>query len=285
MRGWIPLVTFPLAVALLSPAAWPRWALMWALAISMFAGCKWLTWRRSNATYAAFWRHAAYLIAWPGLDADAFLGEKTTKKPSVTEWLMAAAKLAVGMAILWTAVPALDGRPGYLRGWVGMLGLAFVLHFGLFNVLSCLWRSAGVNARPIMDIPIASASVSEFWSRRWNAAFRDLTHRFLFLPLVTRIGPRTAVVATFLFSGLVHDAVISLPAGGGYGGPTAYFLIQALGIFAERGRIGRRLRLRRRFVGRVFTWAVIVGPAPLLFHPPFVTKVIVPFLEFLIAAR
>jgi hypothetical protein len=86
-----------------------------------------------------------------------------------------------------------------------------------------------------------------------------------------------AILASFLFSGLVHDVVISLPAGGGYGGPTLFFLLQAAGLLLEP-------RLRRRGLvsgwrGRLFAAAFLVPPAVLLFHGPFVRNVIVPFMR------
>ena len=91
-----------------------------------------------------------------------------------------------------------------------------------------------------MNWPLASVSLGEFWGARWNTAFRDLTYRFLFRPLARRLGPRGAL-SGFLISGLVHDLVISIPAGGDYGGPTVFFLVQAVGIVTERSRFGRFL--------------------------------------------
>jgi alginate O-acetyltransferase complex protein AlgI len=135
-----------------------------------------------------------------------------------------------------------------------------------------------VDARPLMNWPVVSASLSEFWGRRWNTAFRDLAHRFLFRPLAGRLGPRAGLAAGFLFSGAVHDLVISAPAGGGYGLPTLYFVVQGLGLLAERSRAGRRLRLDGGWRGRGFTALVVVGPAFGLFHPPFVRGVVLPFL-------
>src|SRR5205085_6806357 len=129
--------------------------------------------------------------------------------------------------------------------WVGMVGLVMALHFGTFHLLSCAWRSAGVEARPLMNNPLASQGVSEFWGRRWNTAFRDLTHTFLFRPLTAWLGPAGALLAGFGFSGLVHDLVISVPARGGYGGPTLFFVVQGVALLAERSAAGRRLGLGR----------------------------------------
>jgi hypothetical protein len=156
-----------------------------------------------------------------------------------------------------------------------------MLHFGTFHLLSCAWRRAGVEARPLMNWPLASASVSEFWGRRWNTAFRDLTHRFLFRPLTARLGPRGALAAGFVFSGLVHDAVISVPAGGGYGGPTLFFTAQGAALLAERSRPGRAAGLGRGWRGWLFTMLVLAVPVGVLFHPPFVLNIIVPFMHAL----
>jgi hypothetical protein len=63
-RGWPPMIGFPVSVALLVPQNWPPWAFMWALAGSIYFGCKWLTWRRARVDSVQWWRHAGYLMAW-----------------------------------------------------------------------------------------------------------------------------------------------------------------------------------------------------------------------------
>src|SRR5262249_15433752 len=212
--------------------------------------------------------------------ANAFLngGRDQAKPPSVAECLFAFAKTAFGIGVLYAVTPLLPADQPFPVVWVGLLGLICVLPFGTFPLLSCAWRSVGVPAKPLMPWPIAATSVSDFWGRRWNTAFRDLTHRFLFRPLTSRVGPRWAVFAGFAFSGLVHDVVISLPAGGGYGGPTAFFSIQGLALLAERTRAMKRIGVSFVWGERLSTGLVLIGPAPLLFHPPFVERIIVPFL-------
>lgn len=280
-RGWGPVLLLPAGVVAFAPVEWPRWLVMWVLAAAVYAGCKWLTWRRTPTAGMPVWRHLGYLLGWPGLDARAFLTGGADRRPGAAEWLFAAAKCGVGIALIWAATSLLASADPLLRGWVGMAGLVFLLHFGAFHLLSCAWRSVGVDAKPLMNWPVRAEGLADFWGRRWNTAFRDLTHRFLFRPLAARLGPRRGLAAGFLFSGLVHDAVISWPAGGGYGWPTLYFAIQGAGLLAERSSAGRRLGLGRGRRGWAFALAVVAAPAWALFHPPFVTRVMLPFLDVL----
>jgi hypothetical protein len=278
--GWELLAVLPLAMILLTPANWPRWALMWLLDIAVYAGFKWLTWRRTPAPDAPAWKHLGYLLAWPGMDAAAFLRRDSQPvRPAAAEWIVALGKMMIGVLLMWVIARLIPPEYPYWRGWVGMTGIVFLLHFGLIHLLSCAWRSIGVDAKPLMHWPIAATSVSDFWGRRWNLAFRDLTHRFLFRPLTPLFGPRGAILAGFVFSGLVHDFVISISARGGHGLPTLFFLISGLAIFAERSPFGRKLGLGRGWRGWLFAAITILAPAPLLFHPPFVERIVVPFLQ------
>jgi D-alanyl-lipoteichoic acid acyltransferase DltB (MBOAT superfamily) len=190
----------------------------------------------------------------------------------------------MGLALFFAGAAFASTDNPYLVGWIGMVGTVLTLHFGLFHLLSCAWRLVGVNARPLMDDPLTSESVTEFWGRRWNTAFRDLTHRFLFRPLMPSLGARGAIFGGFVFSGIVHDVVISLPARGGYGGPTLFFASQALAMLFERSSLGRRFGLGRGIAGRIFTAAVLLIPVYFLFYPPFVERIMVPFMRALGAA-
>lgn len=285
-QGWLPLVVLPALVLAATPATLPRWAFMWTLAVAIFGGCKWLTWRRAPALVGTrAWQHAAYLLAWPGLDAATFLrppDPTRVRRPAAREWAAAAARMTLGATLLFGVARAVPASHDLFFGWMGMVGLILLLHFGSFTLLSCFWRAVGIEAQPLMDRPARAGSVAEFWGRRWNTAFRALTHRFLFRPLTARLGTGRAVAAGFAFSGFLHELVISVPARGGYGGPTLFFVLQAAAILAERSPAGRRLGLGHGgWRGRVFTMLTLVLPAGLLFHPPFVRAVIVPFLAAL----
>jgi hypothetical protein len=264
--------TFPLLAV-------PRWLVMWCLAVSIYAVLKWWSWRNRRILIAPTGRHLGYLLAWPGMDADAFLDVRcTARRPSNVEWLFAGGKLLTGVMVV-AFVPRLIATSPLIAGWIGMVGIVFAVHFGLFHLLSCAWRSVGVCAVPIMNWPILSESVAEFWGKRWNLAFRDLSHRFVFRPLTPRVGATWAMLTGFFVSGVVHDLVITIPAGGGYGGPTAYFALQGLAVWCERSRSGRALGLGRGVIGRAFAAAVLIAPLMLLFPSPFVCDVIVPFLD------
>ena len=281
-HGWGPIVILSYAVSVFFPSTWPRWSFMWTLAFAIYAGCKWLTWRRTPAPDAPLWRHAGYLLAWPGMDAAAFLNSSSNGKLFTChpiEWFFALAKLAGGILLFWGVARLVPQQYPQPAGWIGMIGIVMILHFGLFHLLSCGWRCIGVDARPLMNWPLASNSISEFWGVRWNTAFRDLTHRFLFRPLIPRFGTRGAVLVGFLASGLIHEVVISVPAGGGYGGPTLFFLVQGFAILLSRSAIARRIGLRNGLLGRSFTLLALLLPVFILFHPVFVHGVILPFMK------
>jgi hypothetical protein len=56
-------------------------------------------------------------------------------------------------------------------------------------------------------------------------------------------------------------------------------LIQAAGVLAARSTFGQRWNLERGAAGRLFTAVVVVGPVGFLFHPPFIFRVVLPFLH------
>jgi membrane bound O-acyltransferase family protein len=119
----------------------------------------------------------------------------------------------------------------------------------------------------------------EFWGKRWNLGFRQLSHDLIFRPLHGRLGVGGAGFLVFVISGLLHDLVISVPANGGYGLPTLYFVVQGAVVAVERSRVGKRFGLGQGIAGWIFMAVVTAAPAFWLFHPPFVNNVILPFMK------
>lgn len=281
IRWWdvLPLLWLPVIAAL---ATWstPAWVLMWSVAFAQFAGIKWLAWRDASQTTAGVGRSLGFLALWPGMGARRFLAPAMRgAPPALREWLGAAFKTTLGVVLVWgVARVALDFSP-LVAGWVGMFGIVLLLHFGLFHLVSLAWRTASVDAPPIMRAPLQATSLSDFWSRRWNLGFSVPARRLLLKPLATRLGRDVATMIVFLVSGLLHELVISVPARAGYGLPTAYFLTQGAAILFERSAPGRRLGLGNGWRGQFLALLFAAGAAFWLFHPVFVHRVILPFLQ------
>lgn len=280
--GWTPLFVLPL-FTIAFRAKMPPWVFMWLLAVAIFAGCKWQTWWEARATgrIAGNWkRSAAYFVLWPGMDAGEFFDDVVEKRwiPS-DEWIAASAKILAGIALIKFSAGAISLGHPILGGWAGMVGLVLILHFGIFYLLALAWQQAGVDVKPIMQKPLKSRALGELWGKRWNLGFRKLTHTWVFQPLSKRFGPEIATLGAFAASGLLHDLVISVPAGAGYGLPTAYFLVQGIGVIAERSKTGQRFGLGHGARGWLWTALIAAGPVYALFHPWFVVRVIDPFLR------
>jgi hypothetical protein len=266
-------------MALLVGPYLPAWAWMWTIAFAVFFACKWATWwpYRFEGSTA---RNAGFLFGYAGMDAESFFRGPPAAPPPAREWLATTTKALAGAAMTWLVARLLFPTHPFAAAWVAMIGLALLLHFGVLDLFALAWRARGVDARPLMRRPTRATSVADFWGKRWNTGFRTLAHDFLFEPLRrTRIGPTGATAAVFLASGVVHDLVISVPARGGYGLPTLYFLIQFAGLLVERAKPLRRIFSRHAALGRLFAIVVTLAPLPLLFHERFVNVAIVPFLK------
>jgi len=275
---WVPLVLLPAMVTVVRDALVP-WAFMWLMALAIYFGFKWLTYRETLARGFVLPARTRllYLLLWPGMSLKDFAGTPSRREPPALLpcWLAPAVKTVVGVGLVWSAVPVIPGDAWLLRGWVGMVGIIMMLHFGTFHLLALALQTAGFNARLNMQAPLLARSLADFWGNRWNTAFNVLAERYGFRPLRPRMGPRVALAFVFLASGVLHEAVITLPARGGYGLPTTYFALQVIGILVERLPLFRH----RPWLKRPFAWVVLVTPLGCLFPPVFVENVIMPMLR------
>lgn len=207
-------------------------------------------------------RVVPYLVLWPGMDPRPFEAER---RPASSHLAPAAVlKMALGAGLLLIEAPLL------VKAWLFIFASLLLVHLGLFDLLTEAWRRAGFQVERICPDPWRSKSLSEFWGARWNMAFHAFARDWIYRPLARRAGKPAAAAAVFLFSGLMHELVISLPANGGWGLPTLYFMIHGGLVLLERCG-----RLRS---GRLTTALYVLLPLPILFHAPFLEAVIFPMV-------
>lgn len=179
---------------------------------------------------------------------------------TITRGLLA---IAGGVALLYVA--RLLAAP-----LLALPALSLILHFGILDVVTGLYRRGGFAVNEPFRNPLASRSLTEFWSRRWNVGFSEMIAVTVHRPLRRRAGETAGLLASFLASGLLHELAISVPVNAGYGLPTSYFLLHGALVAVERHVSFAR--------GRVWTFFWLIAPLPLLFHPPFLRGVVWPLL-------
>lgn len=215
-------------------------------------------------------RWAAFAMLWPGMRPALMARLQPGRSGAAALLNTGFAYVGLGAALFLLAHLTWRRTGSTVLSTVILLpALSFLLHFGLFGVLAGLWRTAGADVGPLFRSPWRAESLGEFWSRRWNLAFSEMTSLAVYRPIAARLGRPAALAAAFLFSGILHEIAISLPVRAGYGRPLLYFAIH--------GALTQVERARGPF-GRTATLAAVVLPLPLLFHPPFLRSVIWPLL-------
>ncbi len=226
-------------------------------------------------------RWLGFAALWPGMRPGPFA--RVGASPQAGAGRLAAGGLARGAAGLALIASARMAWRGSGSPWLAtvllMPGLSLVVHFGAFDVLAGAWRRAGVDCKPLFRSPLRSTSLAEFWGRRWNLAFSEMTTLALYQPLVRRAGRRAALAASFLGSGLLHELAISLPVRAGYGLPLGYFALHGTLVMIE-GRLAKAGRAvdSQLWMGRAWTLGWVLTPLPILFHRPFLVGVIWPLI-------
>lgn len=266
--GWILLSIATLeavVVGFILPL--PDWLWMWLIAGSLWIGFKGMAFLESGG-----WPRTSLLyFLWVGTDATPFLRSRRSEVSPGKLPLSPFLFVALGLLLIALVLPRLS-EP-IATGWVGVLAMLYLLHFGSFAILAFLWNKLGFAVTPIMNSPWAAKSLGEFWGPRWNRAFSDWARVHIFRPLVRKLGTSWGTLSGFFASGIAHELVISLPARGGLGLPTLYFLLQAAVLLLQR----EFPLLRNQWL----TLTAVLLPAPLLFHPLFIERVFAPMISLL----
>ncbi len=156
-----------------------------------------------------------------------------------------------------------------------LVGLSLILHFGLLSISAGMWRLHGANTYLLFRQPAKALNLNEFWSKRWNIAFSEMTSVAIFRPLKNRIGAPLALMLAFVFSGLLHELALSVPVNSGYGLPMLYFIIQSLLVLLERVLINNNISfLKNKLIAHLWVFFWLVIPMPLLFHEQFIKQIV-----------
>jgi hypothetical protein len=102
----------------------------------------------------------------------------------------------------------------------------------LAEALCGLERLAGYNTRPVIDRAFLSRTPAEFW-RRWNNRVQPWLYWNVFLPSGGRRAPLRGVLATFLFSAVLHELAFAFATSRFTGYQFAFFTIQAPAVIAS----------------------------------------------------
>jgi Membrane bound O-acyl transferase family len=158
-----------------------------------------------------------------------------------------------------------------------LAGFSLILHFGFLSISAGSWRLSGANTYLLFKSPAKAMSLTEFWSKRWNVAFSEMTSIAIFRPLRPKIGSVMALMTAFAFSGLLHELALSVPVNSGYGLPLLYFIIQGVMVLLEKVLTDNKAAfLKNSILARVWTLFWVIGPAPLLFHTEFIKQIVWP---------
>ena len=227
----------------------------------------------------SFGRWLGFAGAWLGMGPRLFASTRTVPlEGAVTLIRRGAIHAIVGSALVVLAGVAWTSAHSRLLASILLLaGLSLLVHFGLCNILAGAWRRRGVACEALFRAPLRSQNLGEFWARRWNLAFSEMTAIALYRPLADRLGRGAALMAGFALSGLLHEMAISLPVRAGFGLPLLYFLLHGGLVLVERAlsRAGHPLS---GWVGRAWTILWVVAPLPILFDRPFLARVVWPLI-------
>ncbi|WP_186458748.1 wax synthase family protein [Mucilaginibacter achroorhodeus] len=236
----------------------------------------------------SFGKWFAFACGWAGMRPQPFetLGEPS--QPGATRMIsFGISRLLLGLLLVYVTRLLIHHNiiPGNSLGYIItalllLIGFSLILHFGLLSISAGMWRLQGAATYYLFRRPAAALSITEFWGKRWNLAFSEMTSIAIFRPLKQRFGNTAAVFVSFVFSGLLHELALSVPVNAGYGLSTLYFLAHAFIVALER-TIQKRcpLFLANKTTAHIWVFFWLVLPAPLLFHPQFINGVVLPLAD------
>lgn len=225
-------------------------------------------------------RRLLFIFAWVGMNPKPFFNEVSAPvKDSVDILKKSLFYLALGIVsiiIIYNAAPHADFsvQSKWVISYLSLFPISCIIHFSFIPLNTVVIRKLGYPAPSFFINPFSSKSLAGFWGKGWNIPYADMIETTIFTPL-KRYGLAVSLIASFIFSGFLHEIAFSLTINEGYGLPTAYFLIQSIMILVERTYLKRRPLMMKKLM-----YLALFLPLPLLFHPAFMKEVIWPILNF-----
>ncbi len=248
----------------------------------------------------------AFAIGWPGMRPSLFAGVPGPALKNTRSYIQRGCiRLTIGLVLfaaaylvwhqwalpqaannenapkLLTLLPSVGSAYQIVTSFLLMLAFSLSIHFGIFNIVTGCWRSVGAKCNALFVAPLHSRTLSEFWGRRWNLAFSEMTTWGVFRPLKKVVGKGPATFCAFLFSGLLHELAISVPVQAGYGLPLIYFGLHGAAMLLESHWLSKTAWFNdHAWWPRVWTICWIILPLPILFHGPFLAGCLWPLVQW-----
>jgi len=232
----------------------------------------------------AFLQWSLFCYGWFGMNPSPFKSIPSKRFPDFWKYILkGTSRIIIGVLLIsimrflfFLFTPSASFLPILHLSY--LIGLSLILHFGILNISTGFLRLLGINATSLFKDPIKSKSLEEFWSRRWNLAFVELTTLAVLRPLKKLFGPTFAFWASYIFSGLLHELAISLPVKSGFGKPFIYFILQAIFILAIEKPLFKNVS--NSFIKKCWLLACLFTPIFLLFHNNFIQQIVIPLGDF-----
>lgn len=205
-----------------------------------------------------------YCFTWVGMNPEIFFKHRNTPDNSLlfrgTIFFFAGLVTLLVFRFTYNSkFPPEDFIEFYGLSLILIISLSLLLHFGLLNMSAWVLQHFRYPAYSLFRDPLRSESLRDFWGKRWNLAFTEMTSVLIFRPLSKNQSAILALAMAFIFSGLLHEVALSLSVNIGYGLPTLYFMIQFLLIIIEE-------KIWKRKPGRIWVILSLLLPLPLLFN-------------------
>ncbi|PWA74767.1 putative long-chain-alcohol O-fatty-acyltransferase 3 [Artemisia annua] len=169
-------------------------------------------------------------------------------------------------------------NPHYILLSIYIMLIYFVVEYMVLVLNTVAWIVLGVDLDLPFNEPYLATSLQDFWGRRWNLTVSNILRHTIFKPIINIFSnkdwaPFSAVMASFLVSGLMHELFFYYVT---RVNPTweiaSYFMLQGICVVVE-------LLAKRALAGtlvipvavsRLFTVGFVVVTSFWLFFPPLI---------------